>query len=101
MCCARYAWVGGHGSPRRVSGGSMLDFSLPALVGRAVAPVQGVLSRLPRPARRRHVWMRPGRAHVEVRGVHRPEMAAMASVLERALCDVDGVDWASVNAVLG
>ncbi|MEQ7129105.1 hypothetical protein ABN034_31840 [Actinopolymorpha sp. B11F2] len=57
------------------------------------------------PARRnrdsRRWWVRRGRAHIEVRGLHRIDAEALVSDLETALRKVAGVDWAAVNAVLG
>ncbi len=51
------------------------------------------------PRTRRRVWTAAGRAHIEVRGVHRPGMEHVAAEVERVLRDLDGVDWAAVNAV--
>jgi cation-transporting ATPase I len=51
--------------------------------------------------RQRRRWVGPGRAHIEVKGAHRPENAAFVGRLERALVELDGVHWAEVNAVLG
>jgi hypothetical protein len=52
-----------------------------------------------RRARRR--WVRHGRAHIEVKGVHRPENAVLARRVEEELARPEGADWAAVNAVLG
>lgn len=52
------------------------------------------------PGRGRHVWQGPGRAHIEVRGSHRPGREAFVEALERALHDIEGVDWAEVNAAV-
>ncbi len=51
--------------------------------------------------RRRRVWAGLGKAHIEVRGVHRAGMEALARDVERALHDAEGVKWAQVNAVTG
>ncbi|MCU1453545.1 MAG: family hydrolase, partial [Acidimicrobiales bacterium] len=52
---------------------------------------------------RRHTWRSDGRAHIEVRGVHRPDDAgrALAAETEAALRDVEGVRSAAVNGVTG
>ena len=42
-----------------------------------------------------------GRAHIEVKGIHRAENGFVARCLEALLVDVDGVSWAKVNAVAG
>ncbi|GGO82650.1 HAD-IC family P-type ATPase [Wenjunlia tyrosinilytica] len=53
--------------------------------------------------RRRRLWARAGRAHVEVRGLtgrgrrHR----AVAQSLVESVRDIEGIHWAEVNAVLG
>jgi cation-transporting ATPase I len=49
----------------------------------------------------RRVWAGRGRAHIEVRVVHRPGHQATAARLERALEGIEGVQWAQVNAVMG
>src|SRR5947209_5809271 len=49
----------------------------------------------------RHVWATSGRAHIEVRGMHRPDAKQLMHAVERALRAVDGVHWAEVNAILG
>jgi cation-transporting ATPase I len=51
--------------------------------------------------RRRRVWAGRGKAHIEVRGVHRAGMEALARDVERALHAAEGVHWAQVNAVTG
>ena len=51
--------------------------------------------------RRRHVWVAPGRAHIEVKGVHRPGLDDVARHVEKALEELPAVHWAEVNAVLG
>lgn len=51
-------------------------------------------------SRRRHVWSVEGRAHIEVRGVHRPGTDALAEAVERALRALEGVRWVEVNAIL-
>lgn len=55
-----------------------------------------------RPVRRqRWVWSRPGRAHIEVRGLtgRGPEHRRLSSAVTSALNGLEGVDWAEVNAV--
>jgi cation-transporting ATPase I len=41
------------------------------------------------------------RAHIEVRGAHRPERAKLVRDVRHALEKLDGVDWAEVDAVVG
>lgn len=41
------------------------------------------------------------RAHIEVRGIHGPGRAGMADHLREALRQVEGVDWAEVDAIVG
>ncbi|WP_330342283.1 cation-translocating P-type ATPase [Streptomyces sp. NBC_00557] len=56
------------------------------------------------PARlRRTVWSRPGRAHIEVRGLlgGTKQRERLARGLESALAELSGVRWARVNAALG
>ncbi|MDR3032734.1 MAG: cation-translocating P-type ATPase, partial [Kitasatospora sp.] len=47
---------------------------------------------------RRDVWSRPGRCHIEVRGVLGPRGMTVAGIVERALEEYPGVLWARVNA---
>jgi cation-transporting P-type ATPase I len=56
---------------------------------------------LPPPGGRRRYWAGHGRAHIEVKGVHRPENADFARKVEDELACLEGVDWAEVNAVVG
>jgi cation-transporting ATPase I len=51
--------------------------------------------------RQRRQWAGHGRAHIEVKGVDRPENADLARQVEDALARLNGVQWAEVNAVLG
>ncbi len=51
--------------------------------------------------RRRRVWAGSGKAHIEVRGVHRAGTEALARDVERALHAAEGVQWAQVNALTG
>ena len=41
------------------------------------------------------------RAHIEVRGAHLPERARLWRDIKLALEQLDGVDWAEVDAVVG
>ncbi|MCM2579392.1 heavy metal translocating P-type ATPase, partial [Streptomyces sp. MTZ3.1] len=52
---------------------------------------------------RRRMWSRPGRAHIEVRGLtgHGDRHRRLARGVTEALRDLEGVRWAEVNAVLG
>ncbi|MGW5169998.1 HAD-IC family P-type ATPase [Streptomyces nodosus] len=47
---------------------------------------------------RREVWSRPGRCHIEVRGVRGPRGTEVGRTVERALEEHPGVLWARVNA---
>ncbi|OAH13717.1 cation-translocating P-type ATPase [Streptomyces jeddahensis] len=47
---------------------------------------------------RRDVWSRPGRCHIEVRGVQGPHGMQVGRMVERALEGHPGVLWARVNA---
>jgi cation-transporting ATPase I len=47
------------------------------------------------------VWAGHGKAHIEVRGVHRAGLEALARDVERALHAAEGVQWAQVNALTG
>jgi cation-transporting ATPase I len=49
----------------------------------------------------RRIWVGNGRAHIEVRAVHRSDGQPLARQVEHDLEALDGVDWARVNAVLG
>lgn len=49
----------------------------------------------------RRLWVGHGRAHIEVRGLHRPGTEAVARHLEAELVRLRGVHWAEVNAVVG
>ena len=47
------------------------------------------------------MWAGRGKAHIEVRAVHRAGMEALARDVERALHAAEGVQWAQVNALTG
>jgi cation-transporting ATPase I len=47
------------------------------------------------------MWASEGRAHIEVRAVHRSGCDELVKDLESALKAIEGVDWAQVNPVLG
>ncbi|HEX6968447.1 MAG TPA: cation-translocating P-type ATPase [Micromonosporaceae bacterium] len=49
----------------------------------------------------RGVWSRPGRRHIEVRGVSQVGSEALARRVERMLERLPGVDWARVNSPTG
>jgi cation-transporting ATPase I len=66
---------------------------------RQVAAARQLL-RAPGRAHRR-TWVGNGRAHIEVRAVHRGDGRLLARRVERDLQALEGVDWAEVNAVLG
>ncbi|MEU6217840.1 cation-translocating P-type ATPase [Streptomyces sp. NPDC047022] len=46
---------------------------------------------------RRDVWSRPGRSHIEVRGVRGPHGLSLSGLVEQALEEHPGVLWARVN----
>lgn len=46
---------------------------------------------------RRDVWSRPGRSHIEVRGVRGPLGMSLGNIVERTLEEHPGVLWARVN----
>ena len=62
-----------------------------------------ISSRIPAsPGRRkRRRWVGNGRAHIEVKGVGRPENQVVGRRVEKALARLEGVQWAEVNAVAG
>jgi cation-transporting P-type ATPase I len=68
--------------------------------GAALATLADRLPRSPGRRQRRH-WTGNGRAHIEVRGVQRPENAGAARDVEVRLRRLDGVSWAEVNAPTG
>ncbi|MBA4860700.1 cation-translocating P-type ATPase [Streptomyces sp. PSKA54] len=70
---------------------------------RGLADVSAVLTDAGQDRSRRRVWSRGGRAHIEVRGLSgRGECHdRLVGALGTALCAVEGVRWAAVNAVLG
>ncbi|HZD64600.1 MAG TPA: heavy-metal-associated domain-containing protein, partial [Acidimicrobiales bacterium] len=62
-----------------------------------LAPATRVVRQLvPRPRRRR--WVGAGKAHIEVRGLHRH---GLARDVEVALRGLSGVEWAAANVALG
>lgn len=42
-----------------------------------------------------------GRAHIELRGAHRPHGHLLAAAAKRAIEDIDGVEWAEVDGIVG
>ncbi|HEY0698173.1 MAG TPA: heavy-metal-associated domain-containing protein, partial [Micromonospora sp.] len=84
--------------PRLHSPGALADL----LTGfsRDAATVAGQLADVTG-LRRRGVRSRPGRHHIEVRGVAQPDGELLARRVERALARVPGVAWARVNAPSG
>jgi cation-transporting P-type ATPase I len=73
------------------------------MIPHAAAVLSAVASRLPMfPTRRqRRRWIGNGRAHIEVKGIHRPENHSVGRYIEAALTAIHGVDWAQVNAFAG
>ncbi|MEV7231102.1 cation-translocating P-type ATPase [Polymorphospora sp. NPDC051019] len=75
-----------------------------AAVGRtAVAHAGAVVAGLARAAgiNQRGVWSRPGRHHIEVRGVAEPAGGRLGRRVEAALSKVPGVAWARINPPTG
>lgn len=68
-----------------------------------LAPARSAMAWLGNAEGRKHrrVASNDGRAHIEVKGVHHPARARLAADLKTALEDLDGVDWAEVDAVVG
>ena len=73
------------------------------MIPHAAAALSAVANRLPKSPGRRHRrrWVGNGRAHIEVKGLHRPESHFVAQHVEAALTAIHGVDWAQVNALVG
>lgn len=65
------------------------------------AAVGSVLDHLSPGRRRRRLWVNDGKAHIEVRGAHRPGREMLARHIEQALHAAEGVQWAQVNAITG
>ncbi|WP_265737681.1 cation-translocating P-type ATPase [Peterkaempfera bronchialis] len=76
-----------------------------ALVGLPadIAEAAAVLVDVGKHRTRRRVWSRPGRAHIEVRGLtgHGDRHQRLVRGLTTVLRETEGVRWAAVNAVLG
>ena len=70
----------------------------PAAVPRAMSLVSGLAGWLTSGRDGRDVWARPGRVHIETRGVHGAGGARVARRVERTLEQHPGVVWARVNA---
>jgi copper chaperone CopZ len=68
--------------------------------GWRVSALANWLSRPPGRHQRRQ-WTGNGRAHIEVKGVYRPEHADLARQVQDELAQLDGVRWAEVNPVAG
>jgi cation-transporting ATPase I len=73
------------------------------IIEQASAALGTIVGKLPvSPGRgQRRRWLGNGRAHIEVKGIHRPENHPAARHLEAALADLDGVEWAQVNTIAG
>ena len=68
-------------------------------LSRFLPPWSGLLPSLGR--RHRRAWVGDGRAHIEVRASSRPGSEPLAERLKGRLEQVEGVDWAEVNGVVG
>ncbi|MFY1688947.1 HAD-IC family P-type ATPase [Plantactinospora sp. WMMB782] len=77
--------------------------SVPQLVAGVAQNAESMVTRAARAAglRRRAVWSRPGRHHIEVHGIAQPGGDRLAAQIERALEELSGVEWARVNAPSG
>jgi ATPase, P-type (transporting), HAD superfamily, subfamily IC len=77
--------------------------AVPELVATVSRTAESVVSRTARAAglTRRAVWSRPGRHHIEVRGVAQPGSERLVARIEAALQAIPGVRWARVNAPSG
>lgn len=64
-------------------------------------PFAGVAGLLGGGRTHRRVWREARSAHIEVRGVHRPEAAELAAAVDAALAGHPGVAWAQTVPVLG
>ena len=51
--------------------------------------------------RQRRLWVSEGRAHIEVRGLHRFDADELRDKVATALEALEGVQWAQVNAITG
>ncbi|WP_422772473.1 HAD-IC family P-type ATPase [Plantactinospora sp. WMMC1484] len=76
---------------------------VPQLVAGVAHNAESMAARAARAAglRRRAVWSRPGRHHIEVHGVAQPGGERLAARIEDALQRLPGVEWARVNAPSG
>ncbi len=66
-----------------------------------VAEQVGRLGQIGEGRRHRRSWTAAGKAHIEVRAVHRTGGDTVARDVERALARLGSVQWAEVNAVVG
>jgi cation-transporting ATPase I len=73
--------------------------TMAGLGGGLLRRLEALGARAESPGRRR-VWASPGRAHLELRGVHRPDGEVVARAVEKALEAMPHVRWAEVNPVL-
>ncbi|GAB3966483.1 cation-translocating P-type ATPase [Plantactinospora veratri] len=77
--------------------------SVPQLVAGVAQNAESMVGRAARAAglKRRAVWSRPGRHHIEVHGIAQPGGERLAAQIEQALEGLSGVEWARVNAPSG
>ncbi|MEN3613369.1 cation-translocating P-type ATPase [Plantactinospora sp. ZYX-F-223] len=77
--------------------------SVPQLVAGVAHNAESMVTRAARAAGldRRAVWSRPGRHHIEVRGIAQPGGERLGKQIEQALEEVPGVEWARINAPSG
>ena len=81
-----------------LAAGSTQSMNLRSIVHPARDLLAGVLDM---GRRYRRSWVGNGRAHIDVRGIHRPEAQPWLGEIESRLEQLRGVDWAEVNAVTG
>ncbi|AVT39961.1 cation-translocating P-type ATPase [Plantactinospora sp. BB1] len=77
--------------------------SVPQLVAGVAHNAESMVGRAARAAglKRRAIWSRPGRHHIEVHGIAQPGGERLAAQIEQALEGLSGVEWARVNAPSG
>jgi cation-transporting P-type ATPase I len=83
----------------------MVGFRLPSVSElNPVTKAQGVLRWLGTAEGRhqRRLTVTPvGHAHIELRGAHKPEQSVLAAAARKALEEIEGVQWAEVDGIVG